>query len=507
MENNQEHKIDKIFRETFENQEITPPSDAWMGIHTYTIGQEEKKPKVWLRYASLVMLILLISGFRLWYFVNNQVYTSKLLTQKADWTVAKPRDEKSLKTPIVALDNAGRVKPTVELPASVRKLNQLVHTIENSPNRKKGKRTQDLDFHEIVSQIPITENNPLIIVDSLSNQNIKLIEPASYLTDNKVEIIEFKPLIFKDLTDKIQNENEGKIVALEENIIDKKEISKVDSTVYGSKFSLKHPIINFRLGMYNSSVSMNANHGGNNPFNVDVINPNSIYGFSGIIAIAWKLNKKSRISLNSKFISYGAVNAQSKSGATYVDPLSPTNKPSGTFKYNASKDVYKYLTPFGYVTQPIDPKYSFTPKDFDVWFSGSITNLQIGLNYEYDLIAFRNKKGGIPAMEVYGLVGMNVQKIRKYRSNYALFENYNPQMNNFNYLRNYINLTNTNLENGSPIVFGYNTGLGFRFQLSKRFGLNISGNYETNINSWVKDLPFTTRLSVLSVESGFFVNL
>ena len=41
MENNQEHKIDKIFRETFENQEITPPSDAWTGIHTYTIGQKE----------------------------------------------------------------------------------------------------------------------------------------------------------------------------------------------------------------------------------------------------------------------------------------------------------------------------------------------------------------------------------------------------------------------------------------------------------------------------------
>jgi len=28
MENNQEHKIDKIFRETFENQETIPPSDA-----------------------------------------------------------------------------------------------------------------------------------------------------------------------------------------------------------------------------------------------------------------------------------------------------------------------------------------------------------------------------------------------------------------------------------------------------------------------------------------------
>ena len=429
MENNQEHKIDKFFRETFENQEITPPSDAWMGIHTYTIGQEEKKPKVWLRYVSLAMLLLLISGFGLWYFVDNQKHTSKLLTQNADWSAIKPRDGKSLvKTQIKALGNAGRVLN----PASVKIPNQLVHISKKISNSKTNEQVQDSKFQEVVVQTPTTENKSLTILDSSSNQNIELIEPVSYLTNDKVEIIESKPLIFSNLIDKIQKENEGKIVALEENIVDKKDVFKVDSVVYGNKFSLKHPILNFRLGMYNSSVSINANQGGNNPFNVDVINPNSIYGFSGIIGIAWKLNNKSRISLNAKFVNYGAINTQSKSGASYVDPLSPSNKPTGTFTYNASKDVYEYLTPFGYITQPIVPKSSATPKDFDVWFSGSITNLQIGLNYEYDLIAFRNKKGGIPAMEIYGLIGVNIQKIRKYRSNHALFENYDPQKNNMN---------------------------------------------------------------------------
>ena len=58
MENNQEHKIDKIFKNLLDNQSVIPPADAWMGVHTYTIGQEEKKPKTWLRYASMAMALL-----------------------------------------------------------------------------------------------------------------------------------------------------------------------------------------------------------------------------------------------------------------------------------------------------------------------------------------------------------------------------------------------------------------------------------------------------------------
>jgi hypothetical protein len=323
-----------------------------------------------------------------------------------------------------------------------------------------------------------------------------------------LETIEPKSLISSNLAYEFQKENQEKIVAFENKLDNQKENFKADSSIYGKKFSLKHPIINFRLGLYNNSVKMSANQGGEIPFSNDIINSNSIYAFLPSLDIAWKLNKKSRISLTLKYINYNTGYIQSKSGAAYIDPLSPNNKPTGTFKYNSQRDIYEYLTPFGYVIQPIDPKFSFTPKDFDVNLYGKISAWQIGANYEYDLIAFRNKKGGIPAMEIYGLVGLNIQKLNKYSYSFRLFKNYDPKDNIID-LVPYIPTiyTQTVLGNGSPIVFGYNTGLGIRFQLSKRFGLNISGNYEDSINSWVKDLPFKTRLSILSVDSGFFLNL
>jgi hypothetical protein len=493
MENNQEHRIDKIFRETFENQEITPPSDAWMSIHTYTIGQEQKKPKVWLRYASLAMALLLVSGLGFWYFANNQTFDTPVAGLPTSPLVRK-HTQKSI------LPTTGNIVANVSPPSIVHK---HIPTLLTPEVDWSGDQPRDES-----ADIAHSKNTETLLSQELLVENTNNGESLSYFNGFQTENITTKPLILNNLSDKMQKESERKLLVLEENFVHKKVVYKADTVVFGKRFSLKHPILNFRLGMFNTSVSINAREGGNNPFNSDVINPNSVYAFSGIIGIAWKLNHKSRISLNAKFISYSAINAQSKSGAAYIDPLSPTNKPTGTFKYNASKDVYEYLTPFGYVTQPVDPKSSATPKDFDVWLSGRITNLQIGLNYEHDLIAFRNKKGGIPAMEIYGLVGLNIQKIRKYSYSYSLFKNYDPKDNVIFYApTNQPIYTQSSLENGSPIVFGYNTGLGIRFQLSKGFGLNISGNYESNINSWVKDLPFTTRLSVLSVEGGFFVNL
>jgi hypothetical protein len=105
MENNQEHKIDKIFKKSLENQLFTPPSDAWMGIHTYTIGQEESKKKVWLRYASVALLILVFLGFGLLYYLDNQtvVGISKPILLSNKLLVENTINSKNL------VENAGRV--------------------------------------------------------------------------------------------------------------------------------------------------------------------------------------------------------------------------------------------------------------------------------------------------------------------------------------------------------------------------------------------------------------
>ena len=521
MENNQEHKIDKIFRKSFENQSVVPPTDAWMGIQTYTIGQVQPKRIVWVRYASLTLLLLLFLGWGVFYFVDSQDSTSMLLTQKMvsgeidHGGKISENEGLSVKTQTItgkqtaALENIGRVSN----PTSVKTSSQITHK-SIKIHEESIKLMQRLSEKKLGdNELPVIAKSgikSLVIEtfeDSSVNNYTEYSETPSYFQDNNIEIIKSKPLVLNDLYKKIKENSVSKI---NENYFEVKSV-KTDSLSYEDegkkKFSLKHPIINFRLGLYKNSVKMNANQREEIPFANDLINSNNIYAFLPTFDIAWKLNNKSRISLNFKYINYSIGYIQSKSGAAYVDPLSPTNKPSGTFKYNSSRDIYEYLTPFGYLTQPVDPKFSFTPKDFNVNLFGKFSAWQVGTNYEYDFIAFRNKKGGIPAMEIYGLIGLNIQKINKYSYSYYSFKNYDPKDNDINIRYNIPSFTQTELGNGSPIVFGYNIGFGIRFQLSKRFGLNISGDYEDSINSWVNDLPFKTRVSILSVESGFFVNL
>ena len=492
MENN----IDKLLRNVLENHEEMPPSESWADIHTEILRQNKRISRPIL--VGLLMGLFLLLGIG---FVILKEHQLKNTEQKTGFNLMasansfkKNEERKSLPKVIENRKILDKVENDISKPLPDLKVlkNEVIIPQKPSENdlEKVYSEKETIIFSEILNaELAIKEHDAPVKEE---------IQPVELATKNYTTI---------DLSKKM-DEALAKVISddyLEESIV--KEDSVVEET--GKRFSLKHPIINFRLGMYKTSVNMSAIEGGEIPFTNSVINPNSIYGVSAMFNMAWKVNKKSRVSVNFKLISYSAVNAQSKSGAAYIDPLSPANKPSGTFKYNSSKDIFEYLTPFGYVTQPIDPKSSATPKDFDVslliW---RFSAWQIGANYEHDLIAFRHKKGGIPAMEIYGLVGMNIQQMRRYSYFYSLFKNYDPRGNNTTTIAYSSPIDNqTELGNGSPIILGYNTGLGIRLQLSKRFGLNISGNYESNINSWVKDLPFTTRLSVLSVESGFFVNL
>jgi hypothetical protein len=538
MKNNQEHKIDKIFNNSLDNQPITPPTDAWMGIHTYTIGQVESKKKVWLRYASLALVVLLFSGLGLWNSLNLDSPDLRISGLKEESKIQKSINQQ--RTSFHNPNSDGISSNNVESIITTSKSNKKIHKSFNlaNPNSDifshellmENTKNSGMSNKKIHKSINLTNPNSddfshELLVKNINNSknednagrvlNPDSVEKFAYSNDNiispisekQIENIEYKPLILNDLSEKMQKECEKRIVILEENIVDKKAVYKADSVVYGKRFSLRHPILNFRFGLYTNFVKLSANNGGEIPFTESGFGLNNIYLSPAIFGIAWKLDNRSRVSLNFNFTTYSTISLLSKSAADYIDPFSPTHKPTGTFKYNASKDTYEYLTPFGYVTQPIDPKSSSIPQDFNVQLYGSLTTWHIGTNYEYDFISLKSKKG-IPALQVYGLAGINVQGIFKFRYTFSNFKNLDPN-------DNYINIkypdpiiyTQSSLGNGSSIVLGYNTGLGIRFQLSKGFGLNISGNYESNINSWVKDLPFTTRLSVLSVEGGFFVNL
>ena len=502
MENN----IDKLLRNALENHEEMPPSESWMHIHTEIAKQNRRVLTPILAGLFLGVLLILGIGISMYYGSKSDenLVVSNIKTKPL--FIPKNVQNSNFKEVLLAENN--------QVISKVLSSKILSPPLSMSPQTNMRLSSVDTGTHSQTTAGSPSENSVQNVQEKPSKndsvQYFSKIKENINLKINETQPVELmtKSYVSTDLSEKM---GEALVGRIDENYSEEKSI-KTDSITNeeeGKKrFSLKHPIINFRLGMYKTSVNMTAIEGGEIPFANSVINPNSIYGISAIFNMAWKVNKKSRVSVNFKLISYSAVNAQSKSGAAYIDPLSLTNKPSGTFKYNLSKDVYEYLTPFGSITQPIDPKLSTTPKDFDVSLFGRFLAWQIGTSYEHDLIAFRHKKGGIPAMEVYGLVGINIQGMHKYTYAFNKFKLYDPKDAIIDYYPiNSPTYTQTELGNSSPIVLGYNTGLGIRLQLSKRFGLNISGNYESNINSWVKDLPFTTRLSVLSVESGFFVNL
>ena len=526
MENNQEHKIDKIFKDALDNQSVVPPLDAWTAVQTYTIGQEESKKKVWVKYASLALLALLFSGLGLWHFVDNERRTSLLLTQKV---VSEDTDhnkggkvklsEKTKSTVIVTLsqemvsgDTDDNNKKTVLHNAgSVKISNQFARVSKKILNKKMNERMRDFNSHEALIKIPTTENKPLIISDSISNQNIELIEPISYLTNDKVKIINSKSLILNDLSLVIQKENENKIVALKENIIGTKEVFKVDSIDYGSKFSLRHPIISYGFGMMWNFWNVERQ----TPINglIDLPNRN-LRGATVKIGIAWKVNKRLRMGLS---VGTNGLNA----GIPFISiPLPPTSSAFGTLpiinltKIN-SDDFYQAETPFGNVNLPVSlfkDVPTFKPSVLDeqkrLFYSDShlMTTSQFSINSQYDLFSKNRKKGKQHGYQLYGLLDCNIQRQVSYSyTATTLYLIWVERQWEQKILK--ISQDNNRLENASEFVFGLRTGLGFRYQFARKWDFFVEGSGQHSLNNWVKSSDIKTFQRTLSLQAGINLNL
>ena len=506
MENNQEHKIDKIFRETFENQEITPPSDAWTGIHTYTIGQKEKKPKIWLRYVSLVTLLLLISGFGIWYFVDNQVVADVNTPVSLSQEVVSGDTRSNRKTQIAALENVGK---TLNL-ASVKTSNQLARLSIDSFNSEINHRIQDLNSHDALIKTTTIENKPLIIVDSLSNHSNELAEPLSYSTDNKLEFIEPKPLIFDNLSGEIQKKNENMIVALEENMVDKKAVFKADSVDYGKRFSLRHPMLSINYGHtwneWTSKVNSNS-----------TIPNSNVYQSCGEylkIGIAWNLSKKSRIELN--------VGINNSGNISFGNQVSYWSNSKGYTKIMILKQVgsdyyYEAGTPFGNVNIPVylldESGFNINPSnpipDVSINFQEphSFNYIQSEINFENDLVHIRKMNKSI--LQLYFNTGVTMQREIKYNYN-ANYSGLAYDVSNLKFPPKVwppnVKYSDGHLQNATDIVWGVRFGIGLSCNLAKKWNLSMEGGSQTNINSWVKNQPYLTKQSLYSLQSGIQLN-
>lgn len=510
MENNQEHKIDKIFKKSFENQLVIPPADAWIAVHTYTIGQEESKKKVWVKYASLVMLLLLFLSLGVWYFVDNQAHTSQVLMQRA--VIVDTDQSRSGNTDHKKSGNTYHNKKTaLHNHNSVKISNQISVVSKNLSNRKMNERMQDYNSYEALIKIPITENKPLIISDSIFNQNTESIEPVSYLTDNKVEIINAKSLILNDLFLIIQKRNENKIVALEENIVDKKVVFKVDSVDYGGKFSLRHPIINYGFGMMWNFWDVERQI----PLNGLIELPNR-NGRGAILkfGIAWKVNKKLRMGIS---IGINGLNAGIPSISI---PLPPTSSAVGALPIiNLTKinfdDFYRAETPFGNVNLPVSvfkDVPTFKPNVLDeqkqLFYSDShlMTTSQFSINSQYDLFSKNRKKGKQHGYQLYGLLDCNIQRQVSYSyTATTLYLIWVERQWEQKILE--ISQDNNHLQNASEFVFGLRAGLGFRYQFARKWDFYVEGSGQHSLNNWIKSDDIKTFQRAISLQAGINLNL
>jgi hypothetical protein len=507
MKNNQEHKIDNIFKNSLENQEIVPPVEAWMAVHTYTIGQEESKKKVWFRYVSLAIMLLFVSGLGFWYLSDYHLLINeeKLLSHEV---VSRDTDHGEK---ITALENAGRVLN----PASVSKPNHSVHVFENSLNRKTNGQTQDLNIQEVVAQKPIVENQALIVEDNLTNKKNEIVEPVNYLIDNNLEIIESKPLIMNDLINKIHKENEEKIVTLEEKTVDVKKVIKVDSVVYGNKFSLKHPIIDVSLlSSYNSSWFTT----GNIPKNL--INSDGNYKGSYFrFGVSWKINRKIRTGFSFTFLN-NTYDLPNNNGLSQGGVFTLETDKNGNAYYDA-KTIYGNIklpvseikfadpnkNPQNGVSSPFifeaKPPIGFPNKEFYSNVSIYAKSYQVSINLEYDLFS----KEWIPkknnGYQFYLKGEVNLQLVRKngFITSFGLIPNYSEEKY-YSYFQSL-----ESLENKSETIFAGRVGLGVRWLIGRRIDFYGEGYGQRSLNSWVEDLSFNTYQKAIGYQFGFHFNL
>lgn len=531
MENNQEHKIDKIFKNSLENQSVVPPADAWMAIQTYTIGQEESKKRILLRYASLTLLLLLFSGLGLWYYVENQASKELFVNTR---TTIKKNKELSVKTHITTDNNnasqsslrkhttVSKIKKSTNLNREFRNLNSnnfpslssLSHEllVENTNNGRKVNLKRPIEREPLIIEI---EDDSTMYGKEEFVYPVAIYYPIG-LSD--LETIKPKPLALNNLSDKIQKESEQKVVALEENLVDKKEISQRDSVDFGNKFSLKHPIITLGFGNTFNFWKINQYFSGSSSFfkpsNYLYYNENDETQIR--IGVSWKLSKKAR---------FGFIISSNK--ITLKMPFVPqpifsssvgSVQPIANLVALNSDSFYQSNTVFGDVNIPISyfkelptvvPNKLDEIRDVFPFGSHIMTITSLSLTSQYDIISKNRKKGKRRGYQLYGLADFQVQRqtgylYSAYNSLYSPSSFY-PPINPSIPLK--FSLELNHLENASELVFGLRAGLGFRYQFARKWDFHVEGSGQHSLNNWVKSDDIKTFQRALSLQAGINLNL
>jgi hypothetical protein len=543
MENNQEHKIDKILKHSLGNQSVTPPADAWTGILTYTIGQEETKRKIGLRYVSLALVVLLFSGFGLWWYFNlrqprlNSDYetshradsqVSGLNTQSKIEKSDNPVDSKSnnVDLKISTLKSNKKIRESINrYGATFRNPNSDNNDLIISTIISNKKIHKSSNLHGATFRNPNSDNLHKLLVENSNkdrdNENTnKILNPDSvenftYSNDNiissnnekQIEIIEPKPLIFNDLSKRI---NKQLLAKIDEDYLEERTIQKdsIAEEIGRKRFSLKHPIINFGVELSNTNWNIMRDTGMNNwkePLGFSSRQPlNSDYSLK--IGVSWRLSSRFRSGLN---ISYRNMNLGSYPSLQV--PYSSNIKYN--FDYasrNSSNNNYQVRTAFGDIEIPANklkkPQGRTDSTSVNLWFGPhSMKVITLSLTNQYDFIKKQRKKGRKFGYQIYGLMDLSFQRQLKYSfqaTNVFLAASSTLVTDDI-----FIRKEESHLQNASEFVFGLRAGLGFRYQFAKKWDFYLEGSGQHSLNNWVKSDDIKTFQRTLSLQAGINFNL
>jgi hypothetical protein len=514
MENNQEHEIDKIFKKSLENQFVTPPADAWMGIHTYTIGQEKTERKIGLKYASLGVLVLLVLGFGLWYYfsLNSDYETS----HRADLRISGLKTQSKIQKSINTVDSKS---DDVESKISTLTLNKKIHkSINRHGATFRNPNSDNIFSHEpklLSHEVYWSGEQPRDGENAVRVFNPDSIEKFIYSNDNlvpsksekQIESIESKPLISNDLSKKM---NEQLLEKIDDNYLEEKAIQKdsVAEEIGGKRFSLKHPIISFGFGMLWNFWDVQRQV----PLSGLVELPNrSSRGATLKFGIAWKINKKLRVGMS---VGINGLDAgiPSTSIPLPVTSASAGNQPIIKLISVNSNQFYRAETPYGNVNLPISifkDIPTFKPNELDeqkqVYYTNShqMSTVQLSINSQYDLL-FKNRKQY--SYQLYGLLDYNIQRQIIY--NYTATTQYLVWVEK-QWEQKFLDIYSdeSHLQNASELVFGLRAGLGFRYQFAKKWDFYVEGSGQHSFNNWVKSDDIKTFQKSLSLQAGINLNL
>jgi hypothetical protein len=525
MENNQEHKIDKIFKKSLDIQPVTPPVDAWTGIHTYTIGQEKTERKIGLRYVSLSMLFLLFFGFGLWYYFDNQaiinVNNPKLISQKLlvknsnneMENAVRVQNPDSVEKKTSLVDSFHPIKPlsdyasqyspqttvqklsaeTTTAVENIGKIHESINLNSDSLDLRIDGLKADMQIQKSINLTGSTSRNP----NSDSNQPIEL-SSKNYIS------IDLSKKMEDDLLSKIDDNY------LEEKLIQKDSVMEETG---GKRFSLKHPIISLGYNVSLNNWNIKRDIGMNDWVRLDNTYSGEPIRLGHILnlGISWKLTPRFRSGIN---ISYGSIDL-GYSPSFQVPDSSKTKYSSDYALRNKDKTSYQIRTTFGEIELPagvLESKLNFPQQGkldssrVQLLFGPhSMKVVALSINNQYDFIRKQRKKGKKYTYQMYGLMDLSIQKQIRY--SFQALSVFAAASSTFYLGDVVIRKDEEHLQNASEFIFGLRTGLGFRYQFARKWDFYLEGSGQHSLNNWVKSDDIKTFQRSISLQVGINLNL